>query len=184
MRTFLFAAPNRPFEESTSMRHHKFVSKAAFTALGIIWSNIALSQGAAVAPSVQAVKAEQTPWGTAGDAKSVQRSIDVRMSDDMRFSPDHIKVKVGETIRFVLKNDGRQLHEFVIGTRKRLDEHAASMLKHPGMAHEESYMAHVAPGKTGVVVWTFNRAGEFNFACLIAGHYQAGMVGSITVVSK
>ena len=44
-------------------------------------------------------------------------------------------------------------------------------------------MAHVPPGKTGEIVWTFNRAGEFEFACLIAGHYQGGMVGTIKVVS-
>jgi len=43
-------------------------------------------------------------------------------------------------------------------------------------------MAHVAPGKTGEIVWTFNRAGEFDFACLIPGHYDAGMVGKIKVV--
>jgi plastocyanin len=29
----------------------------------------------------------------------------------------------------------------------------------------------------------FNRPGEFDFACLIAGHYQAGMVGKITVTA-
>jgi uncharacterized cupredoxin-like copper-binding protein len=71
----------------------------------------------------------------------------------------------------------------VIGTKKTLDEHAALMLKNPGMEHEESYMAHVAPGKRGEIVWTFNRAGEFMFACLIPGHYQAGMVGKIKVTA-
>lgn len=42
-------------------------------------------------------------------------------------------------------------------------------------------MAHVAPGKTGEIVWNFNRAGDFDFACLITGPYQAGMVGQIKV---
>jgi uncharacterized cupredoxin-like copper-binding protein len=72
----------------------------------------------------------------------------------------------------------------VIGTQQALDEHAALMLKFPNMAHDEPYMAHVAPGKAGEIVWTFNRAGDFGFACLIAGHYQAGMVGRITVVAR
>jgi uncharacterized cupredoxin-like copper-binding protein len=45
-------------------------------------------------------------------------------------------------------------------------------------------MAHVAPGKTGEVIWNFNRPGEFDFACLIAGHYSVGMIGRITVVAK
>lgn len=75
------------------------------------------------------------------------------------------------------------LHEFVIGTRAELDEHVAMMARFPGMQHDEPYMAHIAPGQSGEMIWTFNRAGEFDFACLIAGHYQAGMVGTIRVLA-
>lgn len=42
-------------------------------------------------------------------------------------------------------------------------------------------MAHVGPGKQGTVTWNFNRLGEFEFACLLPGHYQTGMKGKITV---
>jgi uncharacterized cupredoxin-like copper-binding protein len=73
------------------------------------------------------------------------------------------------------------MHEFVIGTQRELDEHAALMAKHPNMEHDEPYMAHVDPGKSGEIIWQFNRAGEFGFACLIAGHYQSGMIGQIVV---
>jgi uncharacterized cupredoxin-like copper-binding protein len=104
------------------------------------------------------------------------------MSDNMRFAPDRIEVKQGETIKLVIRNEGKQLHELVIGTRKVLDEHAALMAKFPNMEHDEPYMAHVPPGKTGEVIWNFNQAGEFEFACLIAGHYQAGMLGKINVL--
>lgn len=124
---------------------------------------------------------EQKEWGIAGEPKAAKRTVEFKMSDDMRFTPDRIEVKQGDTVRFVLKNDGKLMHEFVIGTKKELDEHAALMVKFPNMEHDEPYMAHVAPGKTGEVVWTFNRPGEFDFACLIAGHYQAGMVGKIKV---
>ncbi len=124
---------------------------------------------------------EQKAWGVAGDAKAVTRTVEVKMSDQMRFSPDRIDVKQGDTIRFVVKNDGKLLHEYVIGTKKDLDEHAALMVKFPKMEHDEPYMAHVAPGKSAEIVWTFNRPGDFDFACLIAGHYQAGMVGKIKV---
>ena len=126
-------------------------------------------------------KKEQKDWGIAGDAKQAKRSIDVGMSDTMRFTPDRIAVKLGETVRFVARNNGKQLHEFVIGTQAENTKHAELMLKFPGMEHDEPYMAHVPPGKTGQIVWTFNRPGSFEFACLIAGHYQAGMVGMITV---
>ncbi len=129
------------------------------------------------------VKKEQKDWGIAGDAKAVKRTITLAMSDTMRFTPDKIDVKQGETVKIVLKNTGAVTHELVIGTKKELDEHAALMLKFPTMEHEEPYMAHVAPGKTGEIIWTFNRPGNFDFACLIAGHYQAGMVGKIAVVA-
>ena len=127
---------------------------------------------------------EQKEWGIAGDAAKATRTINVAMSDAMRFTPDKIDVKVGEIVKFVIKNDGKMMHEFVLGTKKTLDEHAAMMLKFPEMEHDEPYMAHVAAGKTGEIVWTFNRAGHFDFACLIAGHYQAGMVGTIHVAAK
>lgn len=130
------------------------------------------------------VKKEQKPWGIAGDAKVVARTIEIRMTDGMRFTPDKIEVKQGETIRLVHKNDGKIMHEFVLGTKKELDQHAALMAKFPDMEHDEPYMAHVGAGKTGEIVWTFNRAGAFDFACLIPGHYQAGMVGKVIVAAK
>jgi uncharacterized cupredoxin-like copper-binding protein len=130
------------------------------------------------------VKKEQKEWGIAGDAKAVTRTIQVSMTDNMRFTPDRIDVRQGDTIRFVHRNTGKIMHEFVLGTKKELDEHAALMKKFPTMEHDEPYMAHVGAGKTGEIVWTFNRAGEFDFACLIPGHYEAGMVGKIIVVAS
>ncbi len=128
-----------------------------------------------------AVSKEQKPWGIAGDAAAVGRTITIAMTDTMRFAPDRLAVRQGETVKLLIRNNGRMLHELVIGTRKDLDEHAALMVKFPNMEHDEPYMTHVKPGKTGQIVWHFNRPGEFDFACLIAGHYQAGMVGKITV---
>ena len=136
------------------------------------------------APGNSVVKKEQKSWGIAGDVKAVTRSITVSMSDTMRFNPTQLNIKQGETIRFVIKNAGKVMHEMVLGTQKDLDEHAALMLKFPGMEHDEPYMAHVGPGKTGQIIWTFNKAGNFDFACLIAGHYQAGMVGKINVTAR
>jgi uncharacterized cupredoxin-like copper-binding protein len=103
------------------------------------------------------------------------------MTDRIRFAPDLIDIKLGETVRVDIRNGGRMLHEMVISTARDLDEHATLMLKFPDMEHDEPYMAHVAAGRRGSIVWTFNRPGEFEFACLIAGHYQAGMKGRILV---
>jgi uncharacterized cupredoxin-like copper-binding protein len=138
--------------------------------------------GAAVSPMHATVK-EQKPWGIAGDKKDVRRTVRITMSDTMRFAPERIEVREGQTLRLVVVNRGKLLHELVIGTRAELESHAALMKKHPGMEHDEPYMAHVASGRTGELVWTFNRAGEFEFACLIPGHFEAGMIGRISVVA-
>ena len=133
-------------------------------------------------PSQSSAQKEQKPWGIAGDPPRVARTITVSMTDDMRFRPDTIEVRRGETIRLRVRNDGKVLHELVIGTRQELDEHAAMMVKFPNMEHDDPWMVHVDPGKSGDLVWHFNRAGDFEFACLIPGHYQAGMSGRIRVV--
>ncbi len=103
------------------------------------------------------------------------------MSDAMRFTPAAIDVKRGETIRFEVANSGKVMHEMVLGTLQDLKEHAEMMRKHPGMEHDEPYMAHVAPGKTAAIVWQFTKPGEFHYGCLVPGHFEAGMVGKITV---
>lgn len=136
------------------------------------------------ATSAKKTAGEQTDFGIPGKANKQTRTIKVDMIDAMRFLPDTITVKEGETIRFVITNSGRMMHEMVIGTPEKLKEHAAMMAKHPGMHHDEPYLAHVAPGKTGEIVWTFNRPGTFEFACLIAGHYEAGMRGTLIVTPK
>jgi uncharacterized cupredoxin-like copper-binding protein len=158
--------------------------------IALLWVGLLLS-GPALAhndqhtaqPSAAVIK-EQKPWGIAGDREQISRTIEISMSDQMRFTPDQLEIKQDETIRFVLRNEGKLLHEFVLGTRKELDAHAAMMVKFPTMQHDEPYMAHVAPGKRGEIIWTFNRAGDFKFACLIAGHYQAGMVGQVRVLAE
>jgi uncharacterized cupredoxin-like copper-binding protein len=153
-------------------------------AAGLAVSGAALAHGDKHAAKPAATVKEQKAWGIAGETKAVTRTVEFRMNDRMRFTPDRLEVRQGDTLKLVLKNDGKVMHEFVLGTKKELDEHAALMLKFPDMEHDEPYMAHVAPGKTGQIIWTFNRAGDFDFACLIAGHYQAGMVGKVIVRAR
>lgn len=128
-----------------------------------------------------AYEAEQKDWGIMGDKRSAARTIIIDMTDAMRFTPERLTLQEGETVRFVISNKGRLLHEMVIGTAEELREHAALMAKFPNMEHDAPYLAHVPPGKTGEIVWKFNRPGNFEFACLIPGHYEAGMRGSIVV---
>lgn len=143
--------------------------------------------GFAHGDAVQANKAKShgeehaAALGKAGDAKKVSRTITVDMNDDMRFMPATIMVKKGETIRFVVRNDGKVKHEMVLGTLKELKQHAALMRKFPEMEHDDPNHASVEPGKSSELIWQFTKVGTFDFACLQPGHYEAGMVGKIAV---
>lgn len=119
--------------------------------------------------------------GKPGDPAKVDRTIDVTMDDSMRFSPDKVSVKAGETIRFFVRNGGRIQHEMVIGSMDELKEHAEMMKKMPGMQHAEANMVALKPGQRGGIVWQFDKVGTVDFACLVPGHMEAGMVGQVRV---
>ena len=159
------------------------VTLISIAGLAATAANPALAHGDKAMKASPVVK-EQKPWGIAGDLSGVKRTVTLTMDDKMRFAPDTLSFKEGETVRFIVKNQGKLLHEMVIGTRAELDAHAALMEKFPNMAHDEPYMAHVDPGKQGGLVWTFNRQGDFEFACLVAGHFAAGMKGRIKVTAR
>ena len=123
----------------------------------------------------------ETPFGRAAPSGQAQRSVRVEMSDQMRFAPAEVTVKRGEIVRFIPVNKGQIVHEMVLGTMRELKKHAALMQKSPGKHEHEPYMTHVAPGASGEFAWQFTRPGEFYFACLIPGHFEAGMIGKVTV---
>jgi uncharacterized cupredoxin-like copper-binding protein len=148
------------------------------------------------------LNAEEQAFGRAGDPAKARRTITIGMDDRMRFvamgahapratdaragaaphaMPGDLVINRGETVRFIVHNDGKVMHEMVIGTMKELEDHAELMRKFPGMEHDEPYMAHVAPGKRGEIVWQFTKAGEFHYACLVPGHMEAGMLAKIIV---
>ena len=125
---------------------------------------------------------EEKAFGRPGDPKRVTRIVRIDMDDTMRYSVAEVKVKQGETIRFVARNRGVLMHEMVLGTPEEVAEHAELMRKFPNMEHNEEYQLHVQPGTSGEMVWEFTRAGEFQFACLMPGHFEAGMVGKVVVL--
>ena len=119
--------------------------------------------------------------GQPGDRAKAARSIAVEMNDDMRFVPDRVEVRRGETIRFVVHNGGKVRHEMVLGSARELKAHAELMRKFPGMEHADPNQVSVEPGGTAELVWRFTRSGTFDFACLQSGHYEAGMTGKVAV---
>ena len=122
--------------------------------------------------------------GEAGDPAKVKRTIQMTLDDSMRFVPDKITVKAGETVRFFVKNQGRLAHELVLGSMAELKEHAEMMRKMPDMQHAEANMITLKPGQRGGLVWQFGEAGTVDFACLIPGHLEAGMVGKVAVTNN
>ena len=134
--------------------------------------------------SARPVSTEEREFGREGDPKNATRTVKVDLSDNMRFMPADLTIRQDETVIFVVRNTGKVMHEMVIGPMRELKEHAEMMKKHPAMEHDEPYMVHVAPRKTGTMVWQFTKAGEFHFGCLVPGHFEAGMVGQIRVIAK
>jgi uncharacterized cupredoxin-like copper-binding protein len=161
----------------------KYAAHIVTSALLItIGSAVADENHTHVAPKkFSAARVEATAFGQQGDPAKINRTIRVSMSDGMRFEPASVKVRNGETVRFVVVNEGALLHEMVLGTVQTLKEHRETMKKHPGMSHDEPGAAHVKPGATGEIVWRFTQPGEFQFACLLPGHFEAGMVGKVIV---
>lgn len=123
----------------------------------------------------------ETPIGLPGKTTEVERTVVVDMADTMRYSPESLSVKQGETVRLVVRNTGKIRHELTLGTIADLKEHAALMLKHPNMQHKDPNMVQVDPGEVKEVVWKFSKAGNIDFACLQPGHFEAGMKGLVQV---
>ena len=117
-------------------------------------------------------------------AMQVTRVIEVRMDDTMRFAPDTLEVQAGQAVLLRVSNAGRVPHELVLGTGEQIREHAQQMKQGHAHNHDAAGAAaiQVEPGKTGELVIRFAQPGRFEIACLIPGHYEAGMRGSLMVV--
>ena len=102
-------------------------------------------------------------------------------ADGMSFSPKKIMVRKGEQVRFLVTNMGEIDHEMVVGTVEENLEHAAEMAKNPDMEHDDPSAIRLIPNTKGEILWMFSNAGEFDFSCLIPGHRESGMFGSIIV---
>ena len=122
--------------------------------------------------------------GEPGNLKRPFRVVQMTMKEEdgkMLFVPDLIQVKKGEQIKFVLRNHGELKHEFMLATKAENDKHAVLMQKYPDMEHDDPNGKSLETKKSGELIWRFTKAGEFEFACLIPGHREAGMHGKVIV---
>jgi uncharacterized cupredoxin-like copper-binding protein len=130
----------------------------------------------------------QSLAGEPGREADVTRTIEVTMeeTDDgkMLYRPAAIEVKAGQTVRLAVRNAGETEHEFVLDTHDEIMAHKMAMEESPAMRHDEPNSVRLAPGQSGNIVWRFTAAGTLTFACLIPGHFEAGMRGDVTVVAN
>lgn len=122
--------------------------------------------------------------GEPGDPKKAFRVIEITMTDGpgtMTYSPERIDVRKGEQIKFVLKNTGYLAHEFLLDSFENNAKHKIEMQKNPEMEHDDPNGKRVEPKKATEILWRFTKAGAFEFACLIPGHYETGMKGVVKV---
>ncbi len=118
-------------------------------------------------------------FGEPGAEGEAARTIEVAATDDMRLVMDLPSVREGETIKFVVTNEGRIPHEFSVGDTGSQRAHANLMKKNPGMNHDGDPSAlTLGPGETGTLVWKFSKPvqGDIVFACQMPGHWDAGML--------
>ena len=163
------------------------ISSRAITSLftGLVLAT-ALASAAAFAHSPGEMH-EHTDFGDPGNPKKPARTVEIVMREEgsrMLFVPNQVEVHKGEQIRFVLTNEGMVNHEFILGTRREIDEHAIEMKKNPGMEHDDGHSKTLGMYGFNELVWHFTRAGRFVFACLIPGHLEKGMIGTVIVSDK
>lgn len=123
--------------------------------------------------------------GQPGDPKKAARIVMVTMRETedgkMIYVPNKVDVKRGEQIRFIITNAGEIPHEFTLASVEDNLRHAEEMKKNPEMEHDDPNSKTIQPKKKAEIVWRFSKAGTFEFACLIPGHREAGMIGTVGV---
>jgi|TARA_R100000654_G_C2669559_1_gene125863 uncharacterized cupredoxin-like copper-binding protein len=139
--------------------------------------------------------------GKIGDAKDVRKVVRVSMYDNY-FKPSSIKVKKGQTVKFIIENKGEFVHEFNIGTKEQHIKHQPEMAMmtemgvlfpdyidmekmmkmaktNPSMKHDHGNSVLLEPGKSGEIIWEFGDNTDLELACNVPGHYEDGMVNKI-----
>jgi len=128
--------------------------------------------------------AKETGYGTPGNARDAKRTVDISLLDTMRIQPAQLAVRQGETVRLRIRNTGAVAHEFVLGSKDEIIEHRDMMRRMPTSMHNDANAVSVAPGGTAELIWRFSKPGTFLYACLVPGHWEAGMQGTVTVSAE
>ena len=170
-------------ESAEQILHPALRERVAEYAYLVAIALVALAVGAAAlyfARSEMGTPTEMPMASETVNTRPVSRTIQVDTTDTLRFVPDHVDVRAGETIAFEIRNAGNLPHEFFIGTPEEQLEHEREMASGAPM-HAEPGQIDVPAGQTVRLVYTFEQAGTLEYGCHVPGHYPAGMRGTITV---
>ena len=139
--------------------------------------------------------------GEKGDPNKIDRVVNIKMYDNY-YEPNVVKIKKGETIKFIVENLGELVHEYNIGTKEMHIKHQPEMQKlidheiilgdkidrikmkkmskmDHSLGHSHANSVMLEPKKTGELIWKFSKDIKLEMACNIPGHYETGMVGNL-----
>ena len=137
-----------------------------------------------IADSIQhhnEMKGQHDSIGIPGKSTEVTKALNLTANDQMRFSIDTLDLKKGDIVSFTVTNTGQIHHEFVLGTRDKIEMHRKEMQGMPNMKHSDSNALSLKSGETKTLIWKFTSVGNFLAACTLPGHYEAGMITKIAV---
>ena len=142
--------------------------------------------------------------GEKGKLSDVSRTIEIKMYDNY-YEPKEIKIKKGETIKFIVHNYGELVHEFNIATKEMHIKHQPEMMKmveneilladridkkkmkemakkDHSMGHSHSNSVLLEPNQSAELIWKFSTDTNLEAACNVPGHYESGMVANINSI--
>ncbi len=166
--------------------HFALLAGAVF--LAVIGIAAGVGSAAASPGAEKHTESKDLAVGVPGSISDAQRTVSIAMIEtsggDMLFKPRRVEVQKGETMRFIIINMGEIDHEFVLNDRRGMALHKELMEELTEMGHDDPNAVRLVPGEAGEIIWKFTNSGQFEFACLIPGHYESGMKGDISVVEK
>lgn len=160
---------------------HLFAAAIAFSSVLQIGTML---QFISYANAHEGVDDDDFAAGEPGDPSKPFRVQEITVSEKdgaMLYVPAEVDVKLGEQVKFVIHNGGSLKHEFQLASVQQNASHRIEMQKNPEMEHDDPNVQTVQSGKDAIIFWRFSKPGEFEFACLIPGHYEAGMHGKVVV---
>lgn len=130
------------------------------------------------------IEAVESPFGRMGARREATRVIEVQVDAQQRVAPATLDFSHGETIHFRARNDGDTVCQFLLGTVEDIRAQYDMTRQFPGGVFDSPSSQRLRPGRSAEIVWEFTRVGEFAYACVSGGEFDAGRLGTIRVTGR